>query len=280
MTISVFESIFYLEKVNGFYNNFMENNSLQTDYINEQEISELKILNDLIEKLDEESIATLATLFDFTSSFIPSQKTFLTTIVASNIISHKNMAKDIFIEIINSLEIIKKQMLPKKFANLRFLNNLFFCILTKENEEKEITFVPTVENKNKETYIQLIPNGLIYCKDFVILQNSKPIDKTNSYFHSYYKIKNNGKKISLKFLNIPQELFFVQVLFYKKLTISEISQIVRDSLHVPNDITNYKATVHHFDHIFKLKDLIDSIQKNNDFICSLCHKKVNDISYY
>lgn len=51
-------------------------------------------------------------------------------------------------------------------------------------------------------------------------------------------------------------------------------------MHVPNEITDFKATVYHFYHISKLRDFIDSIQKNNEFICSFCNKKVNDITFY
>lgn len=87
----------------------------------------------------------------------------------------------------------------------------FIYIHVKENKEMEV-IIP-VSSENKTTFLQIIPNGLFYCSNFVIQENGVTINYNNAYRRSYLQLSNKGKKIMLLFKNCPQKLLFFQILF-------------------------------------------------------------------
>lgn len=90
--------------------------------------------------------------------------------------------------------------------NLNFLNSYFYCSQIKNDETKDISIPLTSQNKNKITFLQIIPDGLFYCKNFVILHNDRTLDQRMIHCKSYLKINNNGDKIKLSFQNCPLKL--------------------------------------------------------------------------
>ena len=69
----------------------------------------------------------------------------------------------------------------------------FIYIHVKENKEMEV-IIP-VSSENKTTFLQIIPNGLFYCSNFVIQENGVTINYNNVYRRSYLQLSNKGKKL-------------------------------------------------------------------------------------
>ena len=127
--------------------------------------------------------------------------------------SHDDQIKNDLLDVIKNIDIIEKQIVPMKMINMKYLNSSFHYIHVKENEEMEVIIPVSSENKNKTTFLQIIPNGLFYCSNFVIQENGVTINYNNAYRRSYLQLSNKGKKIMLLFKNCPQKLLFFQILF-------------------------------------------------------------------
>lgn len=251
----------------------MIDSKLEDQFLDEFTLNQLASINYIIDHLENNSIKTLSKIFGINNNNVIYFKNYLRNIIIPKLYINNNQIQQDILDLVNHLDIIQEQIIPRQMINLNFLNSYFYCLQIKNNETKDISIPLTSQNKNKITFLQIIPDGLFYCKNFVVLHNNRVLDQSMIQCKSYLKINNNGDKIKLSFQNCPLKLLFIQVLFYKKLIIRDISNIIRSKLNIPNNITNFKAKIYHNDHSFKLSQFIDAIQKNNSIICPICKKK-------
>ena len=243
--------------------------------LDETTVSDLAVINSYIHHLNDEEISTLGNLFSLNKNKPNHLKDYIKNFQIPKLYSHDDQIKNDLLDVIKNIDIIEKQIVPMKMINMKYLNSSFHYIHVKENEEMEVIIPVSSENKNKTTFLQIIPNGLFYCSNFVIQENGVTINYNNAYRRSYLQLSNKGKKIKLLFKSCPQKLLFFQILFYKKMKKDDVNQMIRNQLHISNNISNYKAEICHNDHSIKLSNFIDSIQKTNDFICPICNEKVD-----
>ena len=242
--------------------------------------SQFSILNDIIDHLNDELIEILVKLFQIKNGNIKTQKAYIQNFIVPKLCSQ---SRDDFIELIRNLDIIKYQITPPEIFNSQFLDRMFYFVQTKENDQGELLIPICTKNKNKLTYVQVIPDGLLYTPQFIILENGKHAKSIKICKHTYLNIRNNGEKIKLKFIDCPLKIFFIQIIFYKKMSVKDLSQFFRIKFNIPNDISDRKAVLHHEDHAFKLANLIDSVKKDyniNQIMCPICNKCCDDFLYY
>lgn len=248
----------------------MENSAFINQFLYEFDVKQLATINNAIDHLNDESLNTIGKIFNIQQRNLNSLKNYFKNIVFPKLYAHDNQIEDDFLDFIDNLDIIKEQIIPKQMINLTYLDSHFCYIQTKNDEQKNISIPLLPKNKNKVTFLQIIPDGLLYCSDFSVKQNHKQLE--NIQFRSYLKLQNKGENIKLIFENCPQKLFFIQILFYKKLTKQDIAEIFRKKFLIPNEVTNFKAQICHGNHVFKLTQLIESIQKKNSITCPICNQ--------
>lgn len=242
--------------------------------------SQFSILNDIIDHLNDELIEILVKLFQIKNGNIKSQKAYIQNFIVPKLCSQ---SRDDFIELIRNLDIIKYQITPPEIFNSQFLERMFYFVQTKENDQGELLIPICTKNKNKLTYVQVLPDGLLYTPQFIILENGKQAKSIKICKHTYLNIRNDGEKIKLQFIDCPLKIFFIQIIFYKKMSVKDLSQFFRIKFNIPNDISDRKAVLHHEDHAFKLANLIDSVKKDysiSQIMCPVCNKFCDDFLYY
>lgn len=194
----------------------MSNNSLINKILDDDTIDTFSSINNDIKKLDKTSIATFSKLFNIQGN-PEAQRSYLVNILIPSLFSNDKLIKDSILNLIDIIDIIDAQIIPKEFPNLTIINNSIYHIQLKNaNEKKSKEFDININSKsNKKIFLQIIPDGLLLIPDFQILENGKQIDKKQLLFNSYLPLNDSGK-ISLTFLKAPQKLFFLNVLIYKK----------------------------------------------------------------
>ncbi len=141
------------------------------------------MLNNAIDHLNDESLNTIGKIFEIKQRNLNSLKLYFKNILVPKLYSHDNQMEDNFLDLINNLDIIKEQIKPKQMINLTYLDSFFCCIQTKDDEQKNISIPLPPKNKNKVTFLQFIPDGLLYCSDFSVKKNHKMLE--NIQFRSY-----------------------------------------------------------------------------------------------
>lgn len=62
--------------------------------------------------------------------------------------------------LIDNLDIVEEQITPRRFINLNYLDSIFYSIQIMNDEPKNISISISPQNKNKCTFLQIIPDGL------------------------------------------------------------------------------------------------------------------------
>ena len=147
--------------------------------------NKLTILNKVIESIVDEKISTLGKLFDLKNSDVQATKSYFKNITIPSLLAHNVDITEDFVEVVENINFVHMQIIPKAIVGHSFLNSLFYTIQIKNEQTKIIPIIFSNKNKNKSTYLQIIPDGLFFLKNFKILANGVPIDLKQIYFHSY-----------------------------------------------------------------------------------------------
>ena len=258
----------------------MKESSTMNEFVDEPTVEQLSKINKIIQSLDDDFIIIISKLFEIRRDTVNSQRSYIQNFILPKLCLNYHRIIDDFLDIINHLDIIEKQISPKEMINSQFIGSTFHCIQIQNDEPKEIQINIPNQNQNKIIYIQIIPEGLLSIEEFRMQLNDININNDQIIFNSYLKFENEKKKhIKLLFLNTPQKFFFIQVLYYKKKTIDDLSHYFHRKLGIPNNISNIKAKLCHNDHEFNLNEFIKFVQKSNSIICPIC-KENADFLYY
>ena len=240
---------------------------------------QLNFFNNAIDHFDDETVTLLADLFSIHKKDVTSQRNHIKNFISSELNLQNRLIKNDFLDIFENLDIIQNQIKPKNMINLRFNKRSFYIIQATDQEQEDILINLSSLDLNETIFLQIIPDGLLNFPDFQISENEKTIDHNKLINNSYLRLRNKSERIQLTFRNFPQNLFFVQVLFYKKMTNNELFQLFRDKLNVPKNISNLELKICHNNHSFEFIKLIDSIQRNNSIICPICNKETEFLYY-
>ncbi|KAK8834218.1 hypothetical protein M9Y10_015889 [Tritrichomonas musculus] len=250
------------------------------DFLDNPSDNESNLPDDILNNLTDDSITTLSQLLSIQEGDLASQRDNIRNTVESQINLNEAQIKKDFLDIISNLFIIENQISPETMINFQFLRRTFYLVQTVDQTPKDV-FIQLVDQDNNEiTYLQFIPDGLSIFPNFQISENENPIEINSSNKTSYIKLNNNNDgQIKLTFVNSPQNLFFIQILSYRKMTNEELFQYFKSKLNIPKEIPDLEASICHNNHSFKLFQLVDAVQKNDSIICPICHEKT-DFLYY
>ena len=179
----------------------MEDCSSYLDYIEESSVEKFTELNDLVKNLSDESVSILGTIFSIERNNIDSQRSYFKNIILPKLYLNDKQILYSLLDLFNNLDLIQKQIKPKAFFNLNFLNSNFMNIQIKNNQTEDIYIPISAQNKSKTIYLQIIPDGLIFCPDFLIFENDVQVANNQIYLHSYIQLKNNKSKIKITLKN-------------------------------------------------------------------------------
>lgn len=251
--------------------------------INQQNnrLSHLSELNSILCTIDDDFIKTLAKLFSIQPNNPTSQRLYFQNIFIPQLYSDIPNIKDFFSELADNLEIIKKQIKPKKIFTRELISNSFHHFII-HDELKPESFTITLQEikiKKIEVFMQIIPDGLLNNSNIQVLINGNNIKKYQKYFNSYFRIQYSDNIINLSFRKCPYKIIFLQVLHYRNLSQKQIETYFRTKLNIPEDIAKKKVIIHHGNHHFKFSQLINSFHFNDYVACPKCNKLTEEFYY-
>ena len=132
------------------------------EFVDEPTVEQLSKINKIIQSLDDDFIIIISKLFEIRRDTVNSQRSYIQNFILPKLCLNYHRIIDDFLDIINHLDIIEKQISPKEMINSQFIGSTFHCIQIQNDEPKEIQINIPNQNQNKIIYIQIIPEGLLY----------------------------------------------------------------------------------------------------------------------